>query len=91
MEHMEIATNSETHDDHIEVLVLGTKIGEASGWDQIDDDCMFFYDFTPNYAGMKLGILSGHDVQLNLVSGVLEVVAKDRVELLMELQLQLKV
>jgi len=38
------------------LIVLGRDIGTFTGWDQIDDDMMVFYDYTPH---VSVGLPSG--------------------------------
>ena len=54
----------------MDVKVLGRTIGIASGWDQIDEDVICFYDFEPN---AKVAVPSGL-LQVDMVEGILEVV-----------------
>lgn len=39
--------------DEMLVRVMGRALGTASGWDRIDDDILFFYDFKPSIDALK--------------------------------------
>lgn len=54
----------------MDVKVLGRTIGTASGWDQVDDEILFFYDFVPN---AKVMLPSG-DLQWDYLNGIIEVI-----------------
>lgn len=41
-------------EERMEVIVMGRALGTASGWDQADNEAIFFYDFVPYSAtGLK--------------------------------------
>ena len=48
-------------EDRIEVIVLGRKIGTATGWDELDTAVFAFYDFIPEQ-NAKVGACSALDV-----------------------------
>lgn len=57
---------SEKHEDRMEVKFCGIILGSASGWDQIADQIIHFYDFVSSIAvlpdavgGISIDYLNG--------------------------------
>ena len=55
-------------DSRMEVTVVGINIGTASGWDQVTDNGIQFYDFIPNSI---FGLLNA-DIYIDTETGVWE-------------------
>ena len=79
--------------DRIDVTVLGTVIGTASGWDEIESDCLAFYDFRGNidFGNAILDPFKEvyESISLNFTTGEIEAYEGDQVVLSKKLNLQL--
>ncbi len=67
----------------IDVTVLGTIIGTASGWDEVDIDCLMYYDFVPNldcsHAVLEKFPDKSDSISINYTTGVIEAYDNDKV------------
>lgn len=51
----------------MEVKILGKIVGNASGWDEMSEVEVMYYDFQPNWD--KMEGLRGYDISINLETG----------------------
>lgn len=60
----------------MKVEVLGKNLGQASGWDQVDEWVIHFYDFIPNEFGKKFLNIEGTSKKVGLciyfIQGIIE-------------------
>ena len=62
--------------DIIEAKMFGLVFGNASGWDQVDDTVIHYYDFKPN-DWFKIYVpdqLTDYDIQFNYLDGKIDLV-----------------
>ena len=53
----------------IKVTILGRVIGTASGWDEVGDQCLSFYDFAP---AKNVDLQKCSSISVSFDSGVIE-------------------
>jgi len=54
--------------ERMEVIALGIKLGTASGWDQVTDWGLTFYDYKSNLTGIPEG-----DLYIDFETGSLQI------------------
>lgn len=67
-------------EDRMEVKLLGKVLGTASGWDEVDDHCVVFYNLATNTFGQKLLKFWGEDYrdfEVNFVTGEVVIIKSD--------------
>ena len=63
-----------TDDGRLDVTVEGRSLGTSDGWDQVDDEIMYFYDFRPFD---HVTTIPAGDLAWNQTDGTLEVYTDD--------------
>jgi hypothetical protein len=74
-----------------DVIVLGTVLGTATGWDEVDVDCVVYFDFEPSLTFVKLAndvVKNQYEgVAINFTTGTVECYEHDRIPLSFKLKL----